>query len=44
VVRGTVTVNELDLIEGDGLSFMDEGIMHIYNTIESEIIVFDLKP
>jgi len=44
VVRGTATVNEIDLIEGDGLSFIDEGIMHIYNTTESEIILFDLKP
>jgi redox-sensitive bicupin YhaK (pirin superfamily) len=44
VVSGTVTVNNLDLIEGDGLSFMNETIVNISNTNESEIILFDLKP
>jgi len=43
VVSGTVTVNELDLIEGDGLSYSNESLLTITNTIESEIILFDLR-
>jgi redox-sensitive bicupin YhaK (pirin superfamily) len=43
VVTGTVTVNDIDLIEGDGLSFSDESNIRITNPNESEIILFDLK-
>ena len=43
VVTGTVTVNDRDLIEGDGLSYDDESIITITNPNESEIILFDLK-
>jgi redox-sensitive bicupin YhaK (pirin superfamily) len=42
VVAGTVTVNALDLIEGDGLSFENENRIDIANPVESEIILFDL--
>jgi redox-sensitive bicupin YhaK (pirin superfamily) len=42
VVRGNVSVNGLDLIEGDGLSYIEESAITISNTVESEIIVFDL--
>jgi len=43
VVTGTVTVNELNLIEGDGLSYSDEPVITITNATESEIILFDLR-
>ena len=43
VVTGTVSVNNIDLIEGDGLSFVDESIINITNANESEIILFDLR-
>ena len=43
VVTGTVTVNDRELIEGDGLSYDDESIITITNPNESEIILFDLK-
>ena len=43
VVTGTVTVNDRDLIEGDGLSYDDESIITITNPNESEIILFDLR-
>lgn len=42
VVTGTVRVNDIDLIEGDGLSYEDESVITINNTNESEIILFDL--
>jgi redox-sensitive bicupin YhaK (pirin superfamily) len=42
VITGTVTVNDRDLIEGDGLSFSDEANIKITNPNESEIILFDL--
>ena len=42
VVTGTATVNGLELIEGDGLSFENENRIEIVNPAESEIIVFDL--
>ena len=44
VVTGTITVNNIDLIEGDGLSYIDESVITITNANESEIILFDLKP
>jgi quercetin 2,3-dioxygenase len=43
VVTGTVTVNDSNLIEGDGLSFSEESEITISNPNESEIILFDLK-
>jgi len=43
VVTGTVTINSVDLIEGDGLSFSEESVITITNSSESEIILFDLK-
>jgi len=43
VVTGTASVNNLDLIEGDGLSFENETQIQIANTTESEIILFDLQ-
>ena len=43
VVYGTVTINNIELIEGDGLSFDTESTLNITNANESEIILFDLK-
>lgn len=43
VVTGTAKVNDLDLIEGDGLSYDGESVITITNPNESEIIVFDLR-
>jgi redox-sensitive bicupin YhaK (pirin superfamily) len=43
MVKGTATVNNLDLIEGDGLSISEESTITIANPNESEIIVFDLR-
>lgn len=44
VVRGTTTLNDIDLIEGDGLAFVDESVIRLSNSNECEIILFDLKP
>jgi len=43
VITGVVTINNIELIEGDGLSFSDEANIRITNPNESEIILFDLK-
>jgi redox-sensitive bicupin YhaK (pirin superfamily) len=43
VISGTSIVNDLSLIEGDGLSFEDESIINIITNTETEIILFDLK-
>ena len=43
VVLGEATVNNTNLIEGDGLSFIDETELKITNPNECEIILFDLK-
>lgn len=43
VVTGTITVNGLELVEGDGLSFIEESNINITNPEESEIILFDLR-
>lgn len=43
VATGTVIVNNLELIEGDGLAFIEENNITITNPNESEIILFDLK-
>jgi len=42
VVTGSLNVNNIDLIEGDGLSFTEESILTIINPNESEVILFDL--
>ena len=43
VVTGTSTINGIDVIEGDGLSFVNENMITIVNPDNSEIILFDLK-
>jgi hypothetical protein len=43
IVTGSVTINGLELIEGDGLSYIEENLIDISPKEESEIIVFDLK-
>lgn len=43
VISGELIINDLDLIEGDGLSFIEESKITISPKKESEIILFDLK-
>jgi hypothetical protein len=43
VVAGAARVNDLDLIEGDGLSFDEETVLQIVDPDEIEIILFDLR-
>jgi len=43
IVKGSVTINGLELIEGDGLSYIEETTIDISPKEESEIIVFDLR-
>jgi redox-sensitive bicupin YhaK (pirin superfamily) len=42
VISGTSTLNDIPLIEGDGLSFTDEEKINIIPNEETEIILFDL--
>jgi len=42
VVLGEVTVNSIPLIEGDGLSFVEEDRIQIFSPQDAEIILFDL--
>ena len=42
IVSGSVTINGLSLIEGDGLSYIEEKTIEISPSGESEIILFDL--
>ncbi len=42
VVLGELEVNSIPLLEGDGLSFVEEPIIHISNPNDCEIILFDL--
>lgn len=42
IISGEVLVNDISLIEGDGLSFIDEDKIVINPITESEIILFDL--
>jgi redox-sensitive bicupin YhaK (pirin superfamily) len=42
VISGVLNVNDFSLIEGDGLSFVEENEIKISLTEESEIILFDL--
>ena len=42
VVSGTSTLNDIPLIEGDGLSFEEESKINITPNEETEIILFDL--
>jgi hypothetical protein len=41
-ISGTSTINGIDIIEGDGLSFTNEDSININVKTESEIILFDL--
>ena len=41
-VSGTSTINDIDIIEGDGLGFTNETSINIKIKTESEIILFDL--
>ena len=43
IISGEVTINGYKLVEGDGLSFIEEDVIEITPTSESEIILFDLK-
>lgn len=43
VIKGTMTMNGIDIIEGDGLAFVDENMIRIQNPNECEVIVFDLR-
>jgi redox-sensitive bicupin YhaK (pirin superfamily) len=43
VVSGDVNINNHSLIEGDGLSFIDENKIEITTKKESEIILFELN-
>ena len=43
VVTGTATINGQPVIEGDGLAFENEVEIEIFNPVESEIILFDLR-
>jgi redox-sensitive bicupin YhaK (pirin superfamily) len=42
IISGNIKINTLELIEGDGLSFIDENKIIINPIEESEIILFDL--
>ena len=42
VVSGTSTLNDIPLIEGDGLSFEEESKINVTPNEETEIILFDL--
>jgi redox-sensitive bicupin YhaK (pirin superfamily) len=43
VISGTLTLNNIYLIEGDGLALVDESIINISNASESEVILFNLR-
>lgn len=43
VVSGTSILNNIPLVEGDGLSFIQEDKINIITDTETEIILFDLK-
>jgi redox-sensitive bicupin YhaK (pirin superfamily) len=43
IVSGTATINNVDVIEGDGLSFTNESTLLIQPSTEAELIVFDLR-
>ena len=43
VVSGTATINNIPVVEGDGLSFENESKIEIVNPTETEIILFDLR-
>ena len=42
VISGEMTINGISLIEGDGLSFVEENKIEVKPNTESEIILFDL--
>ena len=43
LISGEVIINNIPLIEGDGLSFIEEDKIEIVTSTESEIILFDLR-
>jgi len=43
VISGELVINNIPLIEGDGLSFIEEDKIEIVTSTESEIILFDLR-
>ena len=43
VISGTSTINDIPIIEGDGLSFVDEKEITIKPNEETEIILFNLR-
>jgi len=44
VVKGSTILNGINLIEGDGLSFVDDSNISLINSVDCEIIMFDLSP
>ena len=42
VVSGELTINNVSVIEGDGLSYIEENQIVINPLVESEVILFDL--
>ena len=43
VISGEATINDITVIEGDGISFTEESLLQIATTSEIEIILFDLR-
>ena len=43
VITGEATINDIAVIEGDGLSLTQESLLKIATTSETEIILFDLR-
>ena len=43
VISGEATINDIAVIEGDGISFTEESLLQIATTSETEIILFDLR-
>ena len=44
IAQGTVNMNNISLKEGDGAAIYDEKVITFTKGIDSEIIVFDMKP
>ena len=42
MAKGGIVVNDIELVEGDGLAIWDEGEFTIKGKGESEFILFDL--
>jgi redox-sensitive bicupin YhaK (pirin superfamily) len=43
VVSGKANIQSINVVEGDGLSFVREGLIKIIPATETEIILFDLR-